>query len=205
MSYRIVYCIWLWLSVLLQSPTQCMGRYYARAVFSNVITVCLSQSNRCCVSEWLTFYSEWQLSEIELRLCLNEIYVYVRVYWFFFEYGNLLVKITILIITGIHWQHKFATRNLTIYRITKQNINSMEKNKCTFLQIILDFIECYQCMLFKNIHSIADLPFMYNQNTNSLIIAQKYLTNSFLWHPYKYTTDSLYENKISKRSHQSEP
>lgn len=34
-------------------------------------------------------------------------------------------------------------------------------------------------MMFSIIHTIGDLPFMYNQNTNSLIIAQKYLTNSF--------------------------
>lgn len=34
-------------------------------------------------------------------------------------------------------------------------------------------------MTFYNIQSIDDLPFRHNQNTNSSIISQKYLTNSF--------------------------
>lgn len=60
-------------------------------------------------------------------------------------------------------------------------------------------------MTFVTIYSISNLPFMHNQNTNSLIIAQKYLRNLSLTSVQIHHTNSLCMKTISKCSQYTEP
>lgn len=98
---------------------------------------------------------------------------------FSFEYLESFHNNKMLNGPGIHWQCNWEIGIFILFRNWMETVRSIQNETMRFSRNIRDFNGCYQWMIFVSINSIADLPFMHNQNTNSLIIAQKYLTNSF--------------------------